>query len=315
MMRVTGLFALVAVVVWAAMRPAEAASCSFSITDMDFGAIDTLNGETANGTATLSINCTNVISGSVRICPNIGAGSGGATGGVRHMRNASNAPLNYTLSMDYGGATLWGSVETLLLGTPPTINLSTSLFGSISTTRTIYGQIPGGQQSAQVGPYSSSFTSAHVKISYSELGIFNCLTLSAPVSAPFTVMAEVEPYCEISAEPVDFGSHGVIDEPLDAAGEVAVRCTPGASYTVSLSNGQTGSGPTARRMTLGPAFVTYGLYRDPGRSLPWGATAGFTEGGTGTGSPQPLVVYGRVPPQTTPAPGTYTDVVVATVTY
>jgi spore coat protein U-like protein len=38
--------------------------------------------------------------------------------------------------------------------------------------------------------------------------------------------------------------------------------------------------------------------------------------GTGTGATQPAVtVYGRVPPQTTPAIGTYTDTVVVTVTY
>ncbi|WP_409528142.1 spore coat protein U domain-containing protein [Rhizobium sp.] len=37
--------------------------------------------------------------------------------------------------------------------------------------------------------------------------------------------------------------------------------------------------------------------------------------GTGTGSPQTLTVYGRVPAQNTPAPGTYSDTVVVTVSY
>ena len=61
---------------------------------------------------------------------------------------------------DLGQASLWGSVESLLLGTPPTIDLTTTLFGSINTTRTIYGQVLGGQASAQPGAYQSNFTAA-----------------------------------------------------------------------------------------------------------------------------------------------------------
>jgi spore coat protein U-like protein len=37
--------------------------------------------------------------------------------------------------------------------------------------------------------------------------------------------------------------------------------------------------------------------------------------GTGTGLTQTLTVYGRVAPQTTPKPGTYSDTIIATVTY
>nr|WP_281033880.1 spore coat protein U domain-containing protein [Mesorhizobium sp. M4B.F.Ca.ET.049.02.1.2] len=36
---------------------------------------------------------------------------------------------------------------------------------------------------------------------------------------------------------------------------------------------------------------------------------------TGVGTAQNLTVYGRVPPQTTPSPGVYTDTVIVTVTY
>ena len=40
-----------------------------------------------------------------------------------------------------------------------------------------------------------------------------------------------------------------------------------------------------------------------------------TLGGTGTAATQSIPVYGRVPAQATPPPGTYSDTVVATVTY
>ncbi len=40
-----------------------------------------------------------------------------------------------------------------------------------------------------------------------------------------------------------------------------------------------------------------------------------TVSGTGTGSAQNQTGYGRVPPQATPAAGTYTDTITATVTF
>jgi spore coat protein U-like protein len=69
-------------------------------------------------------------------------------------------------------------------------------------------------------------------------------------------------------------------------------------------------------MANGAVQITYGLYRDAARTLPWGSTTGTnTAAGTGSGSGQALTVYGRMPVQTTPAPGTFTDTIIATVTY
>jgi spore coat protein U-like protein len=69
-------------------------------------------------------------------------------------------------------------------------------------------------------------------------------------------------------------------------------------------------------MSFSGSTVTYGLYRDSARSQAWGSTAGVdTVSGTGTGLTQTLTVYGRVAPQTTPTPGTYSDTIIATVTY
>lgn len=70
-------------------------------------------------------------------------------------------------------------------------------------------------------------------------------------------------------------------------------------------------------MKKGAETVTYGLYQDGARTLPWGSGAvpGEAVPGTATGLAQNLVVYGRVAPQTTPSPGAYTDTVVVTVTY
>ena len=117
---------------------------------------------------------------------------------------------------------------------------------------------------------------------------------------------------------VDFGSEGVIDTNVDAAGSVGVQCTKNTTYNIGLSAGS-GAGATvaARKMTgPGSETVTYSLYRDADHSQVWGTTIGTdTISGTGTGASQSYPVYGRVQAQTTPPPGTYTDTVVATVTY
>ncbi len=69
-------------------------------------------------------------------------------------------------------------------------------------------------------------------------------------------------------------------------------------------------------MTLGEEEVTYQLYRDRNRIEPWGSNTNTdTVAGTGSGSSQAFTVYGRVPRQTTPPPGTYTDTIVVTVTF
>jgi spore coat protein U-like protein len=63
-------------------------------------------------------------------------------------------------------------------------------------------------------------------------------------------------------------------------------------------------------------YITYELYRNSARTQRWGNTLNTdTVTGTGNGNIQNLSVYGRVPAQTTPNAGTYTDVVVVTVTY
>jgi spore coat protein U-like protein len=69
-------------------------------------------------------------------------------------------------------------------------------------------------------------------------------------------------------------------------------------------------------MAFSGANITYGLYRDVARALAWGSTIGTnTTSGTGTGLTQTQTVYGRVPTQTTPKPGAYSDSVVVTVGY
>jgi len=128
----------------------------------------------------------------------------------------------------------------------------------------------------------------------------------------------IQAECKVqSTQTLDFGTRGVLDANFDASSNIGVQCTNTTPYNIQLNAGTTSGGSIATRlMTDGSATVAYQMYRDAGRSQNWGQTNGAdTVAGTGTGSAQVLTGYGRVPPQTTPAPGTYTDTIVVTVTY
>ncbi|QND55112.1 spore coat U domain-containing protein (plasmid) [Phyllobacterium sp. 628] len=155
-------------------------------------------------------------------------------------------------------------------------------------------------------------------------GVVAALGFSNPVFAAtatgsFTVQITIQSSCIlVSAATLTFTSVGVIAANDDSSSALSVQCTNTTPYNIGLDAG-TGAGASvaARKMT-GPAgaLVTYSLYSDTSRSALWGQTIGTdTVAGTGNGAAQPYTVYGRVPPQTTPAAGAYTDTVTVTITY
>jgi spore coat protein U-like protein len=172
----------------------------------------------------------------------------------------------------------------------------------------------------EAGLYLSEFTAAHTTFIYG-LNLAPLIAcdaiplLTTTINPTFTVSANVETNCELAAADIDFGSHGALAGAVSATGQLGVRCTPDAGFAIALGNGNTGTGPTAREMTLGPNAITYGLYSDAGHTQPWGESGGTTIAGTGSGLEQLFTIYGRVPPQPTPPPGTYSDTIVVTVTY
>ncbi len=95
-----------------------------------------------------------------------------------------------------------------------------------------------------------------------------------------------------------------------------LQCSDGTDYSIALSSGQNATG-SQRRMVNAGSFVSYNLYQDAGRTQLWGdgGATGTALSGTGNGSDQEVIVFGRVPPQPTPAPGTYSDTVQVTITW
>jgi spore coat protein U-like protein len=315
------LVGLILLAAGAPLTPARAqllASCSFTVPELAFGVADTLSTAAIDASTTIGINCSGVIATTLRICLNLGIGDGGG-GTTDRTLATTGGTLRYQLYRDAARTQVWGSTDGAAAGLPQELTLPLGLGGSASTSVTLYGRLFGSQGGAPAGAYASRFAGADVAFAYGSLSLGDCgglLVLGGTARPSFSVSATVVPDCTVAAEPLSFGQHGVLRDPVDASSRLTVACTPATSYTVGLgSGGLAGAPPTARRMSRGAAGVTYGLYRDAGRSRPWGDGAGETVAGTGTGGAASLTVYGRIPPQPTPAPGFYSDTVAVTVSY
>ena len=163
------------------------------------------------------------------------------------------------------------------------------------------------------------FSGSNTQIAYAAATSGTCAAIgnTNATSASFTAGAGYSATCSVSAATLSFGSTGVLSAALDGTTSLTTTCSASTPYTIGLDGGNAGaSDPTQRKMSYGGTQITYGLYQNAARSQPWEDSTGTnTAAGTGTGSGQPITVYGRVPAQTTPAPGTYSDSIVATLTY
>src|SRR5262245_61010603 len=141
---------------------------------------------------------------------------------------------------------------------------------------------------------------------------------AATTTTTFTVQMTIATSCTIvSAAALNFGTQGVLATNVDQSSSIQVQCTNTTPYNIGLDAGTgTGATVTTRKLSNGPAIINYSLYTDAARTTVWGNTIGTdTVASTGNGGSQNYTVFGRIPAQTTPAPGTYTDTITVTVTY
>jgi spore coat protein U-like protein len=136
-------------------------------------------------------------------------------------------------------------------------------------------------------------------------------------TSTFGVTMLITAQCLInSTATLDLGSSGVINANHDANTPLHIQCTNTTPYTIGLDAGTTTGASIAQRLLVnGAATVNYNLYQSAAYATIWGNTGGALVSSTGNGADQTFTIFGRVPAQTTPAPGTYTDTVTVTVTY
>ena len=118
---------------------------------------------------------------------------------------------------------------------------------------------------------------------------------------------------------LDFGSKGLLDTAISQSTTLEVECSNTTPYSIALNAGSVAGSTTAERLMLGSDAATkikYQLYQDAAHTVVWGDTKNSdTLDKTGNGIAQSYTVYGNVPVQDTPAPGTYESLVTATITF
>ncbi|MDP9801978.1 Csu type fimbrial protein [Acinetobacter calcoaceticus] len=122
---------------------------------------------------------------------------------------------------------------------------------------------------------------------------------------------------------LDFGTLSSLASNVDAdtttTGGTAIKvlCNNTVPWTLAFDAGKNAQ-TTQRRMIGGATsneFIPYNLFSDTNRATAIGiSTTAYS--GTGTGAPQTVNVYGRIPAGSTlPSAGSYVDTVTVTVTY
>ena len=282
----------------AARRPAHAAGvliCSFTMTAEAFGSIDVLPGAALATNATLTINCYGLsVAQTVLFCVAFPSTS---------MTGPSSSTLSYSLAGPPPATSPWSSVTPISFLVP-------TLGGS--KTVPIPATVLAGQSNAPPGSYSQAVTATV------QFGFTTCTSGFQQVgSFTFSTTASVIKSCNVSAGNLAFGSTGTLTSAIPGQSQISLQCSSGTGYAIGLDGGTSGAtDPTQRKMIAGAESVTYGLYRDSAYSLPWGSTPGSNVlSGSGTSLTQSIPVYGLVPVQATPPPGTYTDTIVLSVTY
>jgi spore coat protein U-like protein len=300
---------------------AHAQSCTFTMTDLDWGSIDLGSASHFDLTGTFTASCTGLSLLTVRVCPSIAAGSGGAdaSGNPRYLLQGSQQ-LSYNLFTDPARTTVWGSRFWAASPGPPTVDVPLNLLGSGSVSRTVYARVFSGQAGLPTGTYFTSFAGGESLAAYAYNLAGSCAAIgnTNATQFDFTASATRLGSCTVVASDLNFGSHAMLDADVDAATTISVNCTPDLSYSVGLNGGTQGATDPEQRQMANPSgteFVTYGLYKDATHLQPWGSSGSALSSGVGSGSDQLLTAYGRVPTQATPSPDTYNDTVVVTVNY
>lgn len=291
-------------------REALAQNCNLSVTDMAFGTVAGIAGDTVDATATATVTCSSPQT--MVACLHLGRGGGaGFAAGARQMTSGP-ATAGLELYADAARSDVWRTVGSYA-GSQGTYPIYVTVGGT--ATVTIYGRATLG--TGTPGLYMSPFTMADVVANYERANANPAddacdQTHSRTAMATFTTMLMTSAHCDVQVSSMDFGTRSLLNANIDVTGTLNVGCTNGTAYSVSLGDGLNPSAGQ-RRMAAGGVFIDYGMYLDPGRTSSWqGAN---TYGGTGTGAAVAVPIYGRVPPQANVVPNIYTDTVIVTVTY
>jgi spore coat protein U-like protein len=296
------------------------AQCGISATNVAFGNVDVVTGAAVTTTGTITITCPGGFGNFpfLWICISIGVGTNSTSVNNRTMKNGTNA-LNYQLYTDSAMTNIYQYTTSNQFSVP--YNNTTGA----TINSTVYGKILSSPTAPPASYTDSYSTSAQAQITGNVATTLPGTCGGGAGALTFNVTGTVVANASVSATTLNFGSTSTLSSNVDSSATVTVTATNTTPYSIGLGNGANASG-SQRRARLGATanFINYNLYTDSAHSHAWTTTtsaSSCTGGastcalGTGTGSSQNTTVFGRVPPQSIPAAGTFTDTVVVTVTF
>ena len=125
--------------------------------------------------------------------------------------------------------------------------------------------------------------------------------------------------CTVTTRAIAFGNYNPLTAtPLNGTGRITANCKGNGTLTVTLSTGQNGS-YNPRYMLSGTTSnqLDYNLYTTAARVIIFGDGTGGTQTVSKNFKNKTVRVriYGQIPAMENIAPGSYTDSIVATVTF
>jgi len=242
------------------------------------------------------------------------------------MQAGAGQLLQFQIYQDAARTVLWGS-NSGTAGTQLYVQVMIPANGSASGTATLYGQVLAGQNTAIPANYTESLVGTQINVSDGGSRYpTNCNGGQVQSgNFDFTVTATVSKSCTVTAgaaSTIDLGSVAYTAVNTSASSSIGVTCSNSTPYYVGLSPNSTASTSGAGAMSgtgSNTDKVPYQLYSNASLSSVWGNTATSTSvgngvAGTGTGSPQTIPVYVKVP-SANHAPDSYSDTVTVNVNY
>lgn len=339
MIRLRHTLALAAIAMfalWHAPAARAATTCNASMSGWTFS-VDGSGNTDVQSNVTYNCNTSTGISwrdrATVKMCLSIGPGSvPSSTIPNRLLANTFNENLQFQIYRDPARTQILGNsaANPSYLEITVEYPLQGSVFGlgaSGSTNGTIplYGRIPP-QSGVAAGTYRSTFSNTTLRYRYRDLAFSQSDPVSCetggeqgnPSTFSFIATANVPNSCVVNAATdLDFGSILAIQTgTIDRSSSISVTCTRRTPWQIGLSNGANPSSNLRRMAGPGGQFIEYQLYRNPERWDRWGSTLNVdTVAGTGSGTSQPVTVYGRILNQWLTRAGAYSDTITVVVTY
>ncbi|MEJ1936801.1 spore coat U domain-containing protein, partial [Nostoc sp. NIES-2111] len=270
---------------WAGGAAAQPAPSCTAAGEVAFGQVDTTSGTVATATGSLTVDCAGGTADTAyTVC--LGPLS-------RPLNLSGPRAVEFDLFTDQAGAGRFA------FQTATTLQVTTNGTGQGSSRLPVYARITTAPAQILAGIYSASVPLGGAACS-GGIAATGSLVASANVIRKCTVQVTRD---------VAFGVLNPGERVWTANGMLAVTCTQGVAYAISLGPGSSGN-VNARSMRSGTNTLPYGLFMDPAYAEPWGVAP---KGGTGTGRSDQHPVFGRISRTPLPAPGQYRDEVGGTV--